>query len=117
MIELKYFKPVEFMACVPSCSILQMDSDFLYRLDMARAFAQVPFILTSAYRSSEYDRSKGRSGNGFHTKGLAVDVVCKDSFTRRRIIAGCIEYGLTCGLSKDGFVHIDDRESPIVFLY
>lgn len=117
MIELKYFKPVEFMACVPSCTILQMDSDFLYRLDKAREYARVPFVLTSAYRSPEYDRSKGRSGKGYHTRGLAVDVRCTNSSMRRAILCGCLQYGLSCGLSKDGFVHIDDRDDPVVFLY
>lgn len=118
MIELMYFKPVEFTACVPSCSILQMDETFLRVLDQAREFAGVPFCLTSAYRSSDYDRSKGRSGHGYHTFGRAVDVRCRDSVTRWKILSGCLTVGLSCGLSKDGFIHIDDRDGePTVFLY
>ena len=118
MIELAFFKPAEFKACVPSCSIEQMDEHFLRVLDMARKLAGVPFCLTSAYRSPGYDRSKGRSGKGFHTKGRAVDVRCRDSITRWKILSGCLTVGLSCGLSKDGFVHIYDRDGePIVFLY
>lgn len=118
MIELRYFKPVEFTACVPSCSILQMNEDFLLKLDNARHDSGTPFRLTSAFRSSEYDLSRRRSGQGFHTLGRAVDVSCRDSVTRWKIVSGCIRNGLSCGLSKDGFVHIDDRDGqPIVFLY
>lgn len=117
MIKLAYFKPAEFKACVPSCSIEQMDEGFLCKLEKARYHAGVPFILLSAFRSSAHDRSKGRSGKGYHTQGRAVDVECRDSVTRWRILYGCSIAGLTCGLSKNGFVHVDDRENPIVFLY
>ena len=37
----KYFKEVEY----------KMDADFLAKLDKAREFAKVPFIINSAYRS------------------------------------------------------------------
>lgn len=116
MIELTYFKPVEFTACVPSCSILQMDENFLHRLDRARKLSGVPFILTSAYRSPEWDISKGRSGTGYHTKGRAVDVACDDSHSRACIVRGCLLAGLSCGIS-DTFIHIDERRNQIIFLY
>ena len=42
----KYFKEVEY----------KMDVDFLAKLDKAREFAKVPFVINSAYRSPEASR-------------------------------------------------------------
>lgn len=116
-VPLKYFKSSEFRNCIPSCELRQMDESFLVALDQAREIAGAAFILTSAFRSRSYDLSKGRSGNGYHTLGRAVDVRCDNSRDRWKIVCGCVAVGLSCGLSKDGFVHIDNRPNPIVFLY
>ena len=43
----KYFKEVEY----------KMDTDFLAKLDKAREFAKVPFVINSAYRSPEHEES------------------------------------------------------------
>lgn len=117
MQELKHFRPEEFERCTPSCSIEKMDAEFLVALDTARDVAGVPFVLTSAYRTRSHDLAKGRSGSGYHTRGRAVDVACADSRLRWQIVCGCLAVGLSVGLSKDGFVHIDNRPNPIVFLY
>lgn len=92
-----------------------MDKEFLKELDICREIAGVPFVLLSAYRSAEYDKSKGRSGNGFHTSGRAVDIAARDGETRRAIIEGCLATGLTAGVYKT-FIHIDNRPRPIVFV-
>lgn len=115
--NLRYFKPEEFLACVPSCSIQSMDADFLQKLDAARHLAGIPFVLTSCFRSSAWDISHGRSGRGYHTRGMAADIRCSNSRDRFAIVKACTEVGLSCGLSKDGFVHIDGRTTSIVFLY
>lgn len=121
-VDLKYFKPSEFQKCTPKCDISQMSAYFLHQLDNARAEAGIMFRLNSAYRSSDYDLAHHRSGKGFHTKGRAVDVSCRDSAFRSRIIAACRKFGLSCGVSKT-FIHIDNRMAedgypePIVFLY
>lgn len=111
-----FFQAEEFRLCIPSCDISQMNRTFMVRLNYARELADVPFILNSAYRSSDWDKSKGRSGTGYHTKGRAVDVVCKDSVKRARIVDGCLRAGLSVGIHRD-FIHIDDRVNQIIFLY
>ena len=68
--EIDYFSSEEFNCCIPSCSKEQMDKGFMQRLNKARRLAGLPFILNSAYRSSEYDMRKGRSGNSYHCKFL-----------------------------------------------
>lgn len=90
--------------------------NFFEKLTAARSLARVPFVLNSAYRSPEYDISKGRSGKGYHTLGRAVDIACSDSSRRAAIVYGCLSVGLSVGVSKT-FIHVDDREKQIIFLY
>ena len=70
LIMSKYFHDLEFKACTPSCDISQMDKRFLDKLDLLREFCGFPLVLNCAYRSPEWDKQRGRSGNSFHTKGL-----------------------------------------------
>lgn len=110
-----YFPSVEFERCTPKCFKCQMIDSFLIKLNSARHMAGVPFILNSAYRTSSWDKNHGRSGNGYHTKGRAVDVRCMDSETRAKIVTAAI----CCGLNGIGiyrtFIHLDDRSVPCIF--
>ena len=103
----KYFSAAEFKKCVPSCRIDQMDAAFLDTLDKIRERAGIPLVLNSAYRSPAYERSKGRSGTGAHTLGVAVDIRCNTSANRYKIVKAA----LACGIRRIGigqtYVHID----------
>lgn len=116
----KYFKDYEFLQCSPPCDVSQVSPGSLDRLDKARAFAGIPFIVNSAYRSSEYEKKKGRSGSGAHTRGCAFDIRCTDSRSRFLIVMSAIEAGFTrIGIAKT-FVHLDDDASlshPCIWLY
>lgn len=116
MKKYNYFSSYEFTRCNPPCDISQMSEDFLTLLDSARELADIPFVLTSAFRSVAWDKSKGRSGNGYHTKGCAVDVACIDGRSRAAIVRACLSVGLSCGVSKT-FVHVDNRPFQTLFLY
>ncbi len=111
MNKAKYFKDAEFRRCNPSCTIDQMQPGFLALLDAIRERAGIPLVLNSAYRSREYERSKGRSGNSAHTMGLAVDIRCYSTATRWRIVKAAMELGVTRIGIGDTFVHIDTGES------
>lgn len=113
-LESKYFKEIEFERCFPVCSLSDMDPVFIGKLDSARKFAGVPFVLNCAYRSPSWDKSRGRSGSGYHTKGRAVDVSCLDSSDRFKIVRACVRFGLSVGVYRT-FLHIDDRDEPIIF--
>lgn len=67
-----------------------------------------PLVLNCAFRTPEWDKSKGRSGNSYHTKGLAVDVRCYDSQKRAEIVCGALVLGLSVGVYSS-FIHIDMR--------
>ena len=45
----KYFKEIEY----------SMDVDFLAKLDEAREYAGIPFVINSAYRSPEHNAKIG----------------------------------------------------------
>ena len=109
----KYFHPAEFKACVPSCSISDMDAAFLGLLDRVREAAGIPLVLNCAYRSKAWELKQGRSGNSAHTRGLAVDIRCRTSANRYKIVLAA----LACGVSRIGvgktYVHLDaDRSLP-----
>lgn len=120
MITSKYFSESEFNRCSPSCSLQDMKQTTISKLDTAREIAGIPFVLTSAYRSREWDQSKGRSGTGAHTLGKAVDIRCNTSRNRFLIVNALLKAGFKrIGVAKT-FVHADDSEThdqSVMWLY
>lgn len=120
MVTSKYFDEKEFNRCTPRCSLQQMQQQTIDKLDMAREIARIPFVLTSAYRSSRWDVERGRSGTGAHTLGMAVDIRCNASDNRFAIIYGLLMAGFSrIGIDK-GFIHADDspqHTQRVVWLY
>lgn len=107
MIKAKYFKESEFKACTPRCSMQDMSQQLMYMLDAAREIAGIPFVLNSAYRSKEWDKSKGRTGNSAHTRGLAVDIRCNSNANRYIILTALLRAGFTrIGVGKT-YIHAD----------
>lgn len=106
----KHFSEAEFRRCTPPCSREDMDQDFLDLMDDVRRKAGIPLVINCAYRSRDYDLKKGRSGNGAHTHGLAVDIRYNTSATCYKIVKAAYECGVTrIGIGKN-FVHIDMGE-------
>ena len=120
MITAKHFSESEFQRCDPPCTMQVMSQTLLNKLDKAREKAGIPFVLNCAYRSNAYDISKGRSGFGAHTKGLAVDIRCNTSANRFKIVSALLACGFTrIGIGKT-FIHADiDKTLPqnVIFDY
>ena len=118
--ELQWFKPEEFEKCVPSCKMEQCDEVALQRLDRLRSLCGFPIKLNSAYRSPEFDKSKNRSGNSAHCRGLAFDVSCRNAGQRAYIVATAQKVGfLRIGIGAT-FVHLDcdySKPYPRIWLY
>lgn len=115
----KWFRDYEFKACRPMCNIDDMNEDFMKVLDDARELAGVPFKLTSAYRTKEYELSKGRTGTSSHCKGVAVDIYCTDSRKRYLIVQSLIAVGfMRIGIAKN-FIHVDadEEKRASIWLY
>ena len=116
----KFFKPVEFERCTPSCSIEDMDQNLLDMLDALREECGIPLLLSCAYRSPEWDRAKKRSGTGAHTLGRAVDIRCNSSATRMKIMKAALKVGFRRIGIEGSFIHVDNsprHDQDIIWTY
>lgn len=118
MYKSKYFTSEEFSRCVPSCKISDIKPELLVLLDDLRAFCGFPIRLNSAYRSVDYELSKGRAGTSSHCKGLAVDIKCTSPIERAVILSYVFADALNThpafrvGIGKT-YIHLDiDSEKP-----
>jgi len=105
----KYFKEVEY----------KMDVDFLVKLDKAREFAKVPFVINSAYRSLEHKESI-KNPTSSHIKGLAVDIKATDSRTRYKVLNALMHVGFNRIGIADTFIHVDDdkdKSQQVIWTY
>jgi uncharacterized protein YcbK (DUF882 family) len=105
----KFFKEIED----------NMDEEFLQRLDQARAFADIPFIINSAYRSPNHPLSI-KNPSSSHIKGLAVDIKATDNATRFKIIDALLFVGFKRIGISDTFIHVDmdyGKRQEIIWTY
>mgnify|MGYP003656016932 CR=1 FL=1 len=85
----KYFKNIED----------NMNEDFLAKLDEAREYANIPFIINSAYRSPEHPEDS-------RTRFLILDALLAVGFNRIGI--------------ADTFIHVDsdlDKSQSVIWTY
>lgn len=102
-----HFAEVEFTRCNPPCKLSDMQESFMNRLETARIIAGIPFVLNSAYRTREYEISRGRAGGSSHCKGRAVDISCIGTRNRQIMVSALIKAGFTrIGIAKT-FIHVD----------
>jgi zinc D-Ala-D-Ala carboxypeptidase len=125
--ELKYFKLSEFDSPDLPGSGVNMKPEFLQRLDNARSIANIPFKITSGYRTAAHNKSlkdKGHQAvpNSPHLSGFAADIAIPNAGSRERfiIVRALIHAGFTrIGISKT-FVHCDcdpTKDKEVIWLY
>ena len=105
----KYFKSIED----------NMNADFLNKLDEAREYAGIPFVINSAYRSPTHPLSI-KNPTSSHIKGLAVDISVKDSNTRFKVLDALIAVGFTRIGIANSFIHVDmdfDKSQNVTWTY
>jgi zinc D-Ala-D-Ala carboxypeptidase len=122
----EYFTYEEFdCKTAPGSAKKHMNVHFINRLEYAREDAGIPFVITSGYRTREYNdklRAQGyeTSRKSAHIKGLAADIATKNSEERYIILCALINEGFTrIGIGQD-FIHVDCDESKadgVVWLY
>jgi len=100
-----HFKPGE---------VKGLDPNFVDLLDRARDISDTPYIISSGFRTEQHNQSVGGVSNSSHTKGVGVDLKCKDSSTRFAIVRGLLAVGINrIGVYEDGHVHCDvSRNHP-----
>lgn len=79
-----------------------LEPELVSRLDSARGFAKVPFIITEG-------RASGGShvANSAHARGLAVDLRCSGSADRFKIVCALILAGFRRIGVYDKHIHAD----------
>ena len=105
----KYFKNIED----------NMNVDFLAKLDEAREFSGIPFIINSAYRSPSHPESI-KNPTSSHIKGLAVDISAKDSITRFKVLDALMAVGFSRIGIAGTFIHVDldyDKSQNVIWTY
>jgi len=97
-----------------------MQEDFLKKLDKAREIADIPFIITSGFRTQEHNKKVGGVDSSSHTKGWAADISCRESRNRFIIVKALIEAGFTrIGVART-FIHVDsdpDKAPKVIWKY
>lgn len=94
----------------------RMGPHFMILLEALRVRVGVEFLITSGYRTPEYNAMlKGAADQSMHQYGRAVDVSHEkwDAGTKWAFIRAATELGFSIGIYKKHF-HIDDRTGPSV---
>ena len=115
---MRYFRNEEFNC--PCCNEHHMDRDTLEMLDSARAYAEIPFKINSAWRCEKHNKKVGGKPDSAHIYGKAADISTPDSRTRFWVVYGLIQAQFTrIGIGKN-FVHADtdhNKDKEVVWLY
>ena len=113
---MKYFKLREF-AC-NCCGKNKINRTFVRILSAAREYSKdadgsdIKFIITSGYRCENHPESikyakKNPGKTSEHTKGLAADILVKNSRERAVVLGALMEAGFTRFGIGHNFIHTD----------
>jgi len=105
---MKYFKLDEFDSPDLLGSGSKMKEATLLLLDKTRELAGIPFIITSGFRTIEHNQKVGGVDSSSHTKGYAVDIRCRNSSDRFKIINSALEVGFDRIGISGLFIHLDN---------
>lgn len=130
--DILHFTPEEFDTPGAPGTGVNMDPEFIRRLERARVIANVPFFITpgGGFRTAEYnaelvERNPNASSRSLHMNGLAADIAIPAGDNQRRgiVVSALIQAGFErLGLAKT-FVHVDagnaehNRRTPAIWLY
>lgn len=84
-----------------------MQHDFVRRLDMARELSGVKFLISSGYRTKDYNKQVGGSSSSAHIAGLAADIVCANDQDRWKIIKALQQVGFQRFGIYSTHIHVD----------
>ncbi len=102
-----WFTRTEF-DCRCGCGYNVVKPQFLLKLDLARTFAGIPFVLNSGCRCPDHNKAvKSTSEN--HIIGVAADIRCNTSSNRHKVLSGLFAVGFQrIGVYRT-YIHVDDN--------
>jgi len=113
--QYKNFKSSEFDSPDLVGSGENMKDEFMELLQESRTIADIPFRITSGFRTQSYHDDLGRRGyktsktRSAHQDGYAADISCKDTKTRWLIINSLLLAGFNrIGIAQN-FIHVDNH--------
>lgn len=112
-IDIKYFDSHEFDSPDEIGSGLKMQRSTLLKLDKAREIADMPFFITSGYRTQKHNERVGGVNGSSHTKGCAVDISASSSVQKFKIIDSALKAGFNRIGVSGNFIHLDDDPNKI----
>jgi zinc D-Ala-D-Ala carboxypeptidase len=115
---MNYFKESEFN-CDGNPCFDKMVKKFIYKLERARSFSSVPFVITSSWRSKEHNESVGGVSTSSHLKGIAVDISAPTSSDKYEILKALLRVFTRIGLGSN-FIHCDmdyDKPQNLIWTY
>ena len=109
------FKEDEFKC--PCCGKVEMDQEFITKLDAARIVSGVPYIITSGCRCEKHNKTVGSTSDN-HIKGVAAHIQCRLGHTRLKIVQGLTKAGFKRIGIGQSFVHCDvNNREPSLWIY
>lgn len=113
----KYFS-VKELSCQCGCGLYNMNEKFLARIDKFREAFAHPILNPGGCRCPKWNRQVGGVSSSKHLTGEALDIPCRDSLVRGRLLELAVKQGfLGIGIGKI-LVHIDGRDGPLtVWVY
>lgn len=107
----KHFKVREF-ACKDGSQAVFIDTHLVAILDILRNKIGKPVIITSGYRTPEWNTKCGGAKYSYHMRGMAADIRVNEMTPKQvaNILNGIIPN--ECGIIVySGWVHIDTRSN------
>jgi len=114
----EHFNRVEF-ACNCGCGFDTVDAGTLSVLEQVRIHFNVPVVISSGCRCSNWNKQCGGATNSYHLQARAADIVVAGVSPSN--VADYVEYGPLKGLGGVGryntFTHVDTRTNGPVRWY
>jgi len=110
---MRYFRYKEFDSPDLVGSGKEMQETTLLLLDLTRQYADIPFIITSGVRTSAWNAKVGGVFSSSHITGHAVDIKCRNSSDRYKIINAALDAGFNRIGISGLFIHLDNDSSKV----
>lgn len=118
--EIKHFKPREFDSKDLVGSGINMNLEFVAKLDKVREMVGFPIRVVSGYRTEARNRAVGGVRDSAHRSGRAADLAATSSGTRYKLLTAALAVGFQRVGIGPTFIHLDDdatKPNDVLWLY